>query len=157
MAERYQTFREFFPYYLGEHRNPTCRMLHFGGTTAWLAILIGGIRTGEPLQLAAGLGAAVVLMLIGWQLEKKGKSIPFFLLTVVAIVAANPPVLILGPLVAYGFAWAGHFLVEKNRPATFKYPYMSLAGDHVMWFKMLMGKLWRGDSIDDAGAAGADA
>jgi hypothetical protein len=34
--------------------------------------------------------------------------------------------------VGYGFAWAGHFFVEKNRPATFKYPVDSLMGDWVM-------------------------
>lgn len=33
------------------------------------------------------------------------------------------------PLLGYGFAWVGHFKVEKNRPATFQYPLKSLRGD----------------------------
>lgn len=37
------------------------------------------------------------------------------------------------PLVGYGFAWIGHFMFEKNKPATFKYPRYSLMGD----FRML--------------------
>ncbi len=36
------------------------------------------------------------------------------------------------PLVGYGFAWVGHFVFEKNRPATFKYPLWSFMGDWVM-------------------------
>ena len=45
------------------------------------------------------------------------------------------------PVLAYGFAWAGHFLVEKNRPATFKHPWLSLIGDHKMAALMLTGRL----------------
>jgi hypothetical protein len=37
--------------------------------------------------------------------------------------------LFLAPLLGYGFAWVGHFKVEKNRPATFQYPFKSLRGD----------------------------
>jgi len=29
MSARFATFREFYPYYLSEHRNATCRKLHF--------------------------------------------------------------------------------------------------------------------------------
>ncbi|HET6329930.1 MAG TPA: DUF962 domain-containing protein [Holophagaceae bacterium] len=45
------------------------------------------------------------------------------------------------PLLAYGFAWTGHFLVEKNRPATFKHPWLSLIGDHKMAALMLAGRM----------------
>jgi hypothetical protein len=41
----------------------------------------------------------------------------------------------------YGFAWVGHFFVEKNRPATFRHPFYSLAADYVMVWKMLTGKM----------------
>jgi hypothetical protein len=40
----------------------------------------------------------------------------------------------------YAFAWVGHFFVEKNKPATFKYPFYSFVGDHVMYFEILQGK-----------------
>jgi len=47
---------------------------------------------------------------------------------------------IAAPLVGYGFAWVGHFVFEKNRPATFKYPLYSLAGDFRLWFEVVTGK-----------------
>jgi hypothetical protein len=45
------------------------------------------------------------------------------------------------PTIGYGFAWLGHFFFEKNKPATFKHPLYSLAGDFCMWFDLLTGKL----------------
>ena len=44
-------------------------------------------------------------------------------------------------LCGYGFAWIGHFAFEKNRPATFRYPFYSLAGDWVMYKDMLTGRI----------------
>lgn len=37
----------------------------------------------------------------------------------------------------YAWAWVGHFLIEKNRPATFTYPLYSFVGDWVMWFEVI--------------------
>jgi hypothetical protein len=45
------------------------------------------------------------------------------------------------PLAGYGFAWVGHFRVEHNRPATFTYPFYSLAGDFVMAWQVLTRRL----------------
>jgi hypothetical protein len=38
MARQFSSFADFYPFYLQEHANPTCRLLHFIGT--WLVILI---------------------------------------------------------------------------------------------------------------------
>ena len=58
-----------------------------------------------------------------------------------ALISMHPLMLLLAPLSGYGFAWVGHFIVEKNRPATFTYPLWSLAGDYKMYGLTLMGKL----------------
>ena len=44
-------------------------------------------------------------------------------------------------VVGYAFAWFAHFFVERNRPATFKYPLWSFISDYKMMFYMLMGKM----------------
>jgi len=49
---------------------------------------------------------------------------------------------ILGALLCgYGFAWIGHFVFEKNRPATFRHPLYSFAGDWVMFKDILIGRI----------------
>jgi hypothetical protein len=101
------TFREFYPFYLSEHRNATCRKLHFVGTS-----------------LVIGLVLAAIVTRAWW-------------------------ILLLVPLAGYGFAWVGHFVFEKNRPATFKYPAYSFLGDWVMYWQLLTGKI----RFDEHGAA----
>ena len=98
MSKKLTTFNEFYPYYLAEHSNTTCRKLHFVGT--WLVL--------------------VVFAFSFWKADARW--------------------LLLVPVVGYGFAWVGHFFFEKNRPATFTYPFYSLAGDWVMWKDLLLGR-----------------
>ena len=99
METRYTTFKEFYPFYLQEHANSTCRRLHFIGSSIVLLLVAAAMVTGELALL--------------WLL----------------------------PVVGYGFAWAGHFFFEHNRPATFKYPLFSLMGDWVMFRDMLTGRV----------------
>ncbi|KPK05630.1 MAG: hypothetical protein AMJ64_11245 [Betaproteobacteria bacterium SG8_39] len=98
-AGRYANFTEFYPFYLSEHANRTCRRLHFVGTSLGLACLV----------------TAVVTLNAGW--------------------------LLAGLVVGYAFAWVGHFVFEKNRPATFTYPLWSFIGDWVMWSEILRGRI----------------
>jgi hypothetical protein len=95
----YSSFAEFYPYYLSEHSDRTCRRLHFVGTSLVISIALVALLSGH-----------------------------FALLWVI-------------PVAGYGFAWVGHFFFEKNRPATFKYPFYSLWGDFVMYKDMLTGKI----------------
>ena len=97
-AERYRSFREFYPFYLTEHVNPTSRRLHVIGT---------------GLVIASWIAAAV---LRDWRL------------------------LLLSPVIGYGFAWTGHAFFEKNRPATFKYPLWSLMGDFRLFLRDGVGQ-----------------
>jgi len=100
MSEKeYKSFKEFYPFYLNEHRNPTCRLLHVIGTTLVLLLLIYSMSTSQYVLL--------------WLL----------------------------PVIGYGFAWFGHFLFEKNRPATFTYPLYSFMGDWVMWWQVITFKI----------------
>ncbi|NUO73357.1 MAG: DUF962 domain-containing protein [Frateuria sp.] len=59
------------------------------------------------------------------------------LVIAVAIVTRDARWLWLAPVAGYGFAWIGHFAFEKNRPATFRHPLYSLAGDWVMYWQIL--------------------
>ena len=80
--------------------------------------------------------------------SKKGTRILHFVGTSAALTCAawglftkRRWLLALAPIVGYGGAWIGHFFVEKNTPATFKYPLYSLRADFVMWSKMVRGKM----------------
>lgn len=48
----FKSFREFYPYYLSEHSNLTCRRLHFIGTCGVISILVLFFFTGNLLLLS---------------------------------------------------------------------------------------------------------
>jgi len=95
----FDTFADFYPYYLGEHRDRTCRRLHFVGTSLALVCLLMLVTTGRPQYLLYGL------------------------------------------LCGYAFAWIGHAVFEKNKPATFTYPVYSFIGDWAMYRDIWLGRI----------------
>ena len=97
--KRFSSFREFYPFYLGEHANRSSRRLHFIGSCGVIVLVLLALVDGDARWLLAALACG------------------------------------------YGFAWVGHFFFEKNRPATFKHPLYSFAGDWVMFVDILRGRV----------------
>lgn len=97
--QKYQSFKDFYVFYLTEHLNPTNRILHFTGTSIGVCLLAYALVTQK-----------FVFILFGF-------------------------------IAGYFFAWLGHFVFEKNRPASFKQPLYSLIGDWYMWFQLITRKL----------------
>ena len=60
---------------------------------------------------------------------------------VIVIITQKWVLLILIPVFGYGFAFLGHYFIEKNKPATFKYPLYSIMGDLVMFKDIIIGKI----------------
>ena len=96
-----RSYREFWPHYLNEHKQPRTRALHLAGTGVTAALLAAGLVTANIWFLPAAV------------------------------------------LAGYGPAWFAHFVVEKNRPATFRYPLWSLISDFRMAATWLAGGLHR--------------
>lgn len=48
--------------------------------------------------------------------------------------------LLLAVIIGYGCAWVGHFFFEKNKPATFKHPWLSLQGDFRLFKETITGQ-----------------
>ncbi len=69
-----------------------------------------------------------------------GTSVAMFFLVLFLLSFAFKFILI-GLVSVYGPAFLSHFYFEKNRPATFKYPFYSVGGDLRMWYLMLTGKI----------------
>jgi hypothetical protein len=62
---------------------------------------------------------------------------------VLAAAIRTPALLLLGLVFGYAFAWIGHFFVEHNRPASFRYPLWSFVADWKMWGLAVTGRLGR--------------
>lgn len=58
-----------------------------------------------------------------------------------AVVQAQPRLLLSGLVTGYALAWVGHYFFEKNTPATFKHPLYSLRGDFRMAREVLTGRI----------------
>ena len=99
MKKKFDSFKDFYPFYLSQHTNQTCRRLHFFGTLLGLVVFI------------------------------------------YALISLKFSFIFLSFFIGYFFAWLGHFFFEKNKPATFTYPFYSYLGDWVMFRDVLFGKI----------------
>ncbi len=98
-TQDFQSFSEFWPYYLSQHSKRGTRWLHFIGNTN------------------------------------------LFFWLIVSVINLNWKICVFAIVSSYGIAWIGHFFVEKNIPATFRYPIWAGLGDMLMYFKMIRGEL----------------
>jgi hypothetical protein len=73
----FKTFAEFYPFYLGEHRNRTCRRLHFLGLTLTLVCLVMLFVTGRPQYLLYGLLCGYGFAWLGHFAFEKNKPASF--------------------------------------------------------------------------------
>lgn len=64
-----------------------------------------------------------------------------FLFTAYAIATGRWGFVLAGIVFAYALAWVGHYVFEKNRPATFRHPLYSLRGDFTMLRDVLRGRV----------------
>lgn len=79
----------------------------------------------EPATRALHVGGAVVGM---------GCAAVF-------VATGHPGWALAGLVAAYGAAWIGHVLIERNVPATFSHPFWSIRGDLRMVRLAFMGRL----------------
>jgi len=54
-VRKYDSFAEFYPFYLSEHSDRTCRRLHFAGSALALLCVLVLIVTRNPWWLLAAL------------------------------------------------------------------------------------------------------
>ena len=73
----FKSFAEFYPFYLGEHSNLTCRRLHFIGTSLSLVFLLALFLTGDWWYLLAGLICGYAFAWVGHFGFEKNKPASF--------------------------------------------------------------------------------
>lgn len=74
---RYATFREFYPFYLSEHRDRNCRRMHFIGLSLAIVCLIIAIATRNAWWLVAGLLCGYAFAWVGHFAFEKNKPASF--------------------------------------------------------------------------------
>ena len=91
-------YKEFYQFYLTEHKKPLTRIFHFVGILLVFLVIFYVLKSGKERFL--------------WYC----------------------------PIFGYGLAWFSHAVIEKNKPATFRYPLWSIISDFRLFFELLFGK-----------------
>ena len=73
----FNSFDEFYPFYLSQHQNQTCRRLHFAGSTLGLMGLGATVLTGKKRYLAAGIVAGYGCAWVGHFFYEHNKPATF--------------------------------------------------------------------------------
>jgi hypothetical protein len=76
-TDRYTRFTDFYPFYLGEHSNRTCRRLHFVGSTLALVCLWRLVSTGGLVWLLCALFCGYGFAWVGHFFFEKNKPATF--------------------------------------------------------------------------------
>ncbi|MGE8365632.1 Mpo1-like protein [Cupriavidus basilensis] len=93
----FENFAAFYPYYLHEHRNPTCRRLHFTGSTVALLCLLALILSGNGWWLAAAVVSGYAFAWVGHFAFEKNRPATF----------RHPLYSLMGDWVMYADIWRG--------------------------------------------------
>lgn len=93
----FESFAAFYPYYLSEHRNRTCRRLHFVGSTLALLCLVALVLTGSLWWLLAAVIAGYAFAWLGHFAFEKNRPATF----------RHPLYSLMGDCVMYAQIWRG--------------------------------------------------
>jgi hypothetical protein len=75
--KRYSNFAEFYPFYLSQHANRTCRRLHFVGTTLAGLLVLHALSTLNAWWLLAALVVGYAFAWVGHYFFEKNRPVTF--------------------------------------------------------------------------------
>ena len=78
MKKEFNSFEEFYPYYIDEHKNKYNKLLHFIGTSLSLCFIIALIITGEPKHIFYALLTGYAFAWTGHFFIEKNKPATFY-------------------------------------------------------------------------------
>jgi hypothetical protein len=104
-TKRFTTFAEFWPFYIGEHRHPLTRILHFVGTTCGLVAFAMAAKTGKLWLLPVGLVVSYGFAWFSHFFIEKNRPATFI----------YPGYSFIGDFRMYWLMWIGQMEVELAR------------------------------------------
>jgi len=76
-AKQYQTFEAFYPFYLSQHSNKVCRVLHYVGSSLALGILFYAIYSGQYGLILAAFVSGYAFAWVGHFFFEKNRPATF--------------------------------------------------------------------------------